>query len=65
MAARLEPYLAEGERLAVVGGDLWVHLPHGISASRLSAAITPARAGGAGTFRNWNTVRKIGAALEA
>ena len=64
LAARLEPYRAEGEAVAVVHGDLWVHLPHGVAGSRLSAAITPARAGGVGTFRNWNTVRRIGAALE-
>jgi uncharacterized protein (DUF1697 family) len=63
VAARLEPYRAEGERLAVVGGDLWLSLPHGVAGSRLAAAVTPARAGGAGTFRNWNTVRRIGAAL--
>jgi uncharacterized protein (DUF1697 family) len=61
--ARLEPYRAEGEALAVVDGDLWVHLPHGTAGSRLASAITPARAGGAGTFRNWNTVRRIGDAL--
>ena len=29
VAAALEPYLAEGERIAVVDGDLWVHFPHG------------------------------------
>jgi uncharacterized protein (DUF1697 family) len=62
---RLEPYRAEGERLAIVEGDLWVHLPHGAGNSRLAAAITPARAGGAGTFRNWNTVRRIADALGA
>ena len=60
---RLEPYRTEGERVALVDGDLWVNLPHGTAGSRLAAAITPARAGGAGTFRNWNTVRKIGDAL--
>ena len=63
VAARLAPYCAVGERIAVVDGDLWVHLPNGIGASRLSGAITPARAGGAGTFRNWNTVRRIGSLL--
>jgi uncharacterized protein (DUF1697 family) len=61
--ARLEPYRVEGERIAVVDGDIWVHLPHGTAGSRLAGAITPARAGGAGTFRNWNTVRRIGNAL--
>jgi uncharacterized protein (DUF1697 family) len=63
VVARLAPYCAEGECVAVVGGDIWVHLPNGIAASRLSGAITPARAGGAGTFRNWNTVRRIGSLL--
>jgi uncharacterized protein (DUF1697 family) len=61
--ARLEPYRAEGERVAVVDGDLWVYLPDGVAGSRLAAAMTPARTGGAGTFRNWNTLRKIGAAV--
>lgn len=65
VADRLEPYRAAGEGLAVAGGDLWLHLPDGVSGSRLASAVTPARAGGVGTFRNWNTVRKIGEALGA
>jgi uncharacterized protein (DUF1697 family) len=65
VAERLETCRAEDERLAIVGGDLWVYLPHGVASSRLAGAITPKRAGGVGTFRNWNTVRRIGAALEA
>jgi uncharacterized protein (DUF1697 family) len=64
IADRLEPYRGPNERLAIVDGDLWLHLPDGVARSRLAAAITPERAGGAGTFRNWNTVRRIGAALE-
>ncbi len=63
LAARLEPYRTAGERVAVVGGDLWVFLPEGVAGSRLASAMTPARTGGAGTFRNWNTLRKIEAAL--
>lgn len=65
VAERLAPYRAGDERLAVVGGDLWLHLPHGVAGSRLAAAVTPKRAGGIGTFRNWNTVRRIDAALAA
>lgn len=65
VAERLAPYRAGDERLAVAGGDLWLHLPHGVAGSRLATAATPQRAGGAGTFRNWNTVRRIAAALEA
>jgi uncharacterized protein (DUF1697 family) len=58
--AALEPYRAESERLAIVEGDLWAHFPHGQGTSRLAAAMTPARAGGVGTWRNWNTLRRIG-----
>jgi uncharacterized protein (DUF1697 family) len=63
VAARLTGHAAEGERLAVVEGDLWLHLPRGVAASRLVAAVTPARAG-IGTFRNWNTVRRLGTMLD-
>jgi uncharacterized protein (DUF1697 family) len=65
VAERLAPYRSGDERLALVDGDLWLHLPHGVAGSRLAAAVTPKRAGGAGTFRNWNTVQRIAAALEA
>jgi uncharacterized protein (DUF1697 family) len=61
-AARLAPYRTGEERIAVVEGDLWLHLPHGSARSRLANAVTPARFG-VGTFRNWNTVRRIGAML--
>jgi uncharacterized protein (DUF1697 family) len=65
VAAALEPYRAPGERIAVVDGDLWLHFPHGQGTSRLASAITPARAGGVGTLRNWNTLRGIGTLLQA
>lgn len=64
LADRLKAYRAPNERLAIVDGDLWLYLPDGVARSRLAAAVTPERAGGAGTFRNWNTVRRIGAALD-
>jgi uncharacterized protein (DUF1697 family) len=60
--ARLAAFVGAGERVAVAGGDLWVHLPEGFAPSRLPGAITPKRMG-IGTFRNWNTVRRIGAVL--
>jgi uncharacterized protein (DUF1697 family) len=65
VAERLAPYRTGAERLAIVDGDLWVHLPDGVAGSRLATAVTPKRAGGAGTFRNWNTIRRIAAALDA
>jgi len=62
--ARLEALPTGAERLAVVNGDLWLHLPAGFAAARLAAAAGGARMG-AGTFRNWNTVRRLGAMLGA
>lgn len=56
-------YRTSGEELRVVGGDLWVLFPNGHGTSKLATALTPARTGGAGTFRNWNTVSKIHALL--
>lgn len=62
--ARLETYRAPSETIRLVDGDLWLHLPEGFGPSRLVAAIKPHRAGGAGTMRNWNTVRRLGEMLD-
>lgn len=61
--ARLEQVRAHAERLTAVDGDLWLHLPAGFAASRLAAAAGGARMG-VGTFRNWNTTRRLGAMLD-
>jgi uncharacterized protein (DUF1697 family) len=61
--ARLDAVRAGGERLAVVEGDLWLHLPEGVAASRLASAAGGSKIG-VGTFRNWNTVRRLGAMLD-
>lgn len=58
--AALEPYLANGEKMQAVGGDLWIHFARDIGHSKLAAAITPKRLGGPGTARNWNTIRRLG-----
>ena len=58
------PFAADGERVAVAGGILWLWLPHGVAKSRLAAAVTPKRVG-IGTARNWNTMRRIAALLDA
>ena len=49
VAEALERFRADGERVAIVDGDLWVHFPHGQGNSRLASAITRKRAG-VGTF---------------
>ena len=43
--ARLEAVRAGAERLAVVDGDLWLHLPGGFGTSRLATAAGAARIG--------------------
>jgi uncharacterized protein (DUF1697 family) len=62
--ATLARYLTQGERVALVNGDLWVHFTGQPSLSKLLPALTPKRLGGAGTLRNWNTVRGLGEMLE-
>lgn len=64
VAGQLAPFAADDERVAVAGGILWLWLPHGVAKSRLAAAVTPKRVG-IGTARNWNTMRRIAALLDA
>lgn len=61
--ARLEAVRKGSERMAVVEGDLWLHMPEGFGTSRLALAAGGPKMG-TGTFRNWNTVRRLGVMLE-
>jgi uncharacterized protein (DUF1697 family) len=61
---RLQPYATQGERLAITHGDLWVHFDKDPTRSRLVNALTTKRLG-AGTIRNWNTVRRLGDMIAA
>lgn len=58
--AKLAPYLAADEKLAAANGDIWLYFSRSAGTSRLLGALTPKRAGGIGTSRNWNTVRRLG-----
>ena len=62
---RLAPLREKGEILCPVNRHVWAYFANGIGNSKLAAAMTPKRMGGIGTTRNWNTVRKIAAALDA
>lgn len=57
---RLRPYVAADEKLTSVDGDIWLYFSRSTASSRLLGALTPKRAGGVGTSRNWNTVRRLG-----
>lgn len=54
----LAPYATQGERMKLVNGHLWLHFPQDPARSRLGAQLTIRRLG-AGTVRNWNTVRRL------
>jgi uncharacterized protein (DUF1697 family) len=56
--AALQAYAAEDEKVASVGGDIWVVFSRERPSSRLLAAMNHKRMG-IGTARNWNTVRKL------
>jgi uncharacterized protein (DUF1697 family) len=58
--ARLTPYAAADEKLAAANGDIWLYFSRTAGTSRLLGALTPKKAGGVGTTRNWNTVRRLG-----
>jgi uncharacterized protein (DUF1697 family) len=59
----LEEWRGEGERAAVVNGDLWVSFAGQPSKSRLLSRLSKHHMG-VGTLRNWNTVHGIVEMLE-
>ncbi|AFL52018.1 uncharacterized protein (DUF1697 family) [Sinorhizobium fredii] len=58
----LRSYCSRGERVAIVGGDLWADFGGKASESKLLGAVTTKRLG-IGTWRNWNTVKGLRAML--
>lgn len=63
IVADLGPYVAVDEKLEAVNGDIWLCFSRNAGTSRLLGALTPRKAGGVGTSRNWNTVRRLGEML--
>jgi uncharacterized protein (DUF1697 family) len=55
---KLQTRVEGKQRLAVVGGDLWIDFAGKPSDSRLLSALTTKHLG-IGTLRNWNTVRGL------
>ncbi len=48
------------ERLAVVGADVFLHVPYGYHEAKLSNAFLERRLGRVATTRNWRTVLALG-----
>lgn len=66
-SSALEPlarYASQGERMLIVDGHLWLHFVQDPARSRLGAQLTTKRLG-AGTVRNWNTVRRLNEMIAA
>jgi uncharacterized protein (DUF1697 family) len=59
----LARFLTQGEQVAVIHGDLWVHFKGEASRSRLMPVLGSRRLG-IGTVRNWNTIRRVSRLLE-
>ena len=49
------------EEMAVIGSELYLHLPDGMGRSKLALAVNRLSEVAAGTARNWNTVQKLAA----
>lgn len=58
----LKRFASQGETLKIVGGDLWMHFPGPVSASRVTGALTKKRLG-IGTTRALSTVISLGEML--
>lgn len=53
------------ERVSVIGPDLCIDYPNGVTGARLTPAAIERRLGVVGTARNWNTVRRLAALAAA
>ena len=64
--ARLEPDRSPPDTfVVVVGADVYLSLPNGVARSKLTNSWFDARLGTVSTMRNWRTVMKLAALVEA
>jgi uncharacterized protein (DUF1697 family) len=63
--ARLEPDRSPPDAFVVVGADVYLRLPNGVARSKLTNAWLDARLSVVSTMRNWRTVTKLAAMVEA
>ncbi len=58
-AAALDPVRSPGDVFQVVGREVYLHLPHGVAATKLTNAYLDKTLGTVSTLRNWRTVLKL------
>ena len=63
--ARLEPDRSPPDAFVVVGADIYLNLPNRVARSKLTNAWFDAQLGVVSTIRNWRTVTKLAAMVEA
>jgi uncharacterized protein (DUF1697 family) len=57
--ARLDPNRSAGDRFAVTGQEIYMHLPNGLGNSKLTNAWMDSKLSTISTARNWATVLKL------
>ncbi len=57
--AALNPQRSPGDRFAVVGRELYLHLPNGVANSKLTNAYFDSTLRTVSTVRNWRTARAL------
>ena len=55
----LDPQRSPGDRFAVRGRDVYLHLPHGVARTKLTNAWLDAQLKTVSTVRNWRTVEAL------
>jgi uncharacterized protein (DUF1697 family) len=63
--AALDPQRSPGDGFAVRGREIYLHLPNGVLATKLTNAYFDSALSTTCTFRNWRTVLKLAAMLQA
>ena len=63
--ARLDPSRSPGDRFAVRGSEIYLHLPNGVVKSRLTGPYIDATLAVTSTLRNWRTVLKLAEMMRA
>ncbi len=57
--ATLDPNRSPGDRFAVIGREIYLHLPNGFAETKLTGAYFDSRLKVAGTARNWRTTQTL------
>jgi uncharacterized protein (DUF1697 family) len=63
--ARLDPSRSPPDEFVVAGAEITLRPPHGVARSKLTNAWFDSRLGVVSTTRNWRTVTRLAAIIDA